>query len=102
MNSFMESLRRALPFIDTTWCQILIGLVVFLNPVAMLPQLWTAFTAPPEQLAGIAVSTFVLFAAIQTAVALSSIKALDWKLFWSMTISFFQSIAIVVAVLLRR
>jgi hypothetical protein len=76
--------------------------VVFLNPVAMLPQLWTAFTAPPEQLAGIALSTFVLFATIQTAIALSAIQALNWKLFWSMTISFFQSIMIVVAVLLRR
>ncbi len=102
MNNFMISLKRACPFIETSWCQLLIGLVVFLNPIAMLPQLWTAFTAPAEQLTGIAVSTFVLFAAIQTAVALSAIKALDWKLFWSMTISFFQSIAIVVAVLVRR
>jgi len=102
MNGFMQSLKRVCSFIDTGWCQLLIGLVVFLNPIAMLPQLVTAFTAPSEQLAGIAVSTFVLFAAIQTAVALSAIKALDWKLFWSMTISFFQSLAIVAAVMVRR
>jgi len=101
MNNLMLALKRACPFIETKWCQILIGFVVFLNPIAMLPQLFTAFTAPAEQLAGIAVSTFMLFAAIQTAVALSAIRALDWKLFGSMAISFVQSITIVVAVLIR-
>lgn len=101
MNEMMLALKRRCTFLETRWCNALIGFVVFLNPIAMLPQLWMAFTAPSEQVAGIAVSTFVLFASIQAAVAGSAIKALDWKLFWSMAISFFQSLAIVAAVLVR-
>ena len=101
MNKLMLFLKEKCSFLESKWCDWLMGVVVFLNPIAILPQLIIAFTAPTEKVAGISLTTFVLFAAIQAAIAGSAIRALNWKLFGSMTISFLQSITIVVVILIR-
>lgn len=101
MRNFVLRLKERYSFLDSWWCNWLIGLVVFLNPIAMLPQVVVAFTGTPEQVSGISVSTFLLFAAIQLAVSASAVKSVDWKLFCSMGISFFQSLLIVVMVIIR-
>jgi len=72
---FLENLHQRLPMIDTAWFKFIAGIIVLLNPVAMLPQLVRAFTAPPQELLGVSVSMFCIFAAIQTAVVASAIRA---------------------------
>lgn len=101
MKTLILKLKKNCSFLDSWWCNLLIGLVVFLNPIAMLPQVLVAFTGTTEQVTGISISTFLLFSAIQLAVATSAVKAVDWKLFCSMAISFFQSLIIVAVVIIR-
>lgn len=102
MQEFMITLKAICPFLESTWCQWLIGIVVFLNPIAIIPQLFIAAKGEKKQIEGISIFTFLLFAAIQLAVASSAIIAIDWKLFSSMAISFLESVAIVLITLKRR
>jgi hypothetical protein len=101
MEHFMNALQERCQFLNSRWCNLAIGFVVFLNPFAILPQLIVAITASSEKVKGVSVSTYVLFAAIQLAIIASSIKGKDWKLFISMFVSLFLTIAIVVTVLIR-
>lgn len=101
MGNFMWALKKRMGFLDTPLGNFVLGVVVFLNPVAMLPQLKIAVLAPAEQLAGVSVGTFILFVFIQVAVASSAVKAMDWKLFFSMAISAVLTLAIVFFVVVR-
>ncbi|MBI1960763.1 MAG: hypothetical protein HYS43_00590 [Candidatus Liptonbacteria bacterium] len=77
----------------------IIGALIFMNPVALAPQTWAAFTAPSVE--GISLTMWYFFAAIQTAVALEGVRVRSAPMFWSMLISVFQSVAIIVVVLVR-
>lgn len=101
LEAMMGWLKIKLPFLENPWCQIAIGIIVFLNPVAMMPQVINVFTSSPKELAGISIFTFILFALIQIGVAGSAIRSGDWKLFGSMAISFVQSITVALVVFLR-
>jgi len=101
MNSLMLTLKEKFPFLEKAWCQWLIGLVVFLNPIAMIPQLVIAATGSVEQVHGISIFTYLIFVSIQLAVSASAIRALDWKLFGSMILSVVESLAIVLVVFIR-
>lgn len=101
MGKFMWALKKKLGFLETPWGNFALGVMVFLNPVAMLPQLRIVILDPAEQVAGVSVGTFVLFLLIQTAVAASAVKAMDWKLFLSMVISLVLTLMIVVFVVIR-
>lgn len=100
MTQFMIELREWLrPLLDSNGFAVLYGLLVFLNPLAILPQLVNAVRKKVE---GVSVLMFIIFALIQLAVSAGAINVLDWKLFLSMGISFFESVAIIICILMFR
>ena len=86
-------------FLEHKFFKALVAGLIFMNPVALAPQVWTAFTAPSVE--GISLVMWVIFAAIQTAVIFEGIRVRSAPMFWSMLISVFQNITIVTAVLVR-
>lgn len=97
----LQTLKRHFGFLETRWCNILIGLGLFLNPVAMAFQVGKIWNSTDEQVVGISIPAFLLFVVIQASVALSAIKTLDSKLFWSIGLTELLTIAIVVMVIGR-
>ena len=89
-------------FLQAEWFTWLYGLVVFLNPFAIVPQLISSFRSEPEELRGVSVSMFAIFLAIQTAVAMGAIKSMDMSLFLSMSASAILTFLVVVVTLVRR
>lgn len=73
---------------------------MFLNPIAILPQLIKAVTAPSVE--GISVLMFFVFAIIQLAFVAIGIQKLDWRMFVSMSISFLETVAIIIIVIFRQ
>jgi uncharacterized protein with PQ loop repeat len=98
----LQWLQTQMPFLQTEWFSVLYGLVVFLNPFAIAPQLISSVRAKPEELRGVSVSMFVIFLTIQSAVALGAIKNMDLSLFGSMTISAVVALAVIIITLGRR
>jgi len=86
-------------FLEYKFIKKIIGGVIFLNPVAQLPQLWLVLTAP--NIEGISLFMFVIFACIQIAVMLEGIRVRSAPMFWSMLISVIESITIITAILIR-
>jgi len=86
-------------FLERKFFKAVVAGLIFVNPVALAPQVWTAFTAPSVE--GISLTMWVIFAAIQTAVIFEGIRVRSAPMFWSMLISVFQSITIIVVVLAR-
>lgn len=100
MGAVMIYLKEVLTFLEAGWWAILYGVIVFMNPVAMLPQLFSVLTT--RKIEGLSLSMFLIFVSIQTAVALGAIRALDWSLFVSMTVSAVETSVIVVMVIKIR
>ena len=86
-------------FLEQRFFKVVVAGLIFMNPVALAPQVWTAFTAPSVE--GISLTMWVIFAFIQTAVIFEGIRVRSAPMFWSMLISVFQSITIIVVVLAR-
>lgn len=76
-----------------------IGALIFMNPVALAPQVWT--TINTQDVSGISLAMWYIFAAIQTAVVFEGIRVRSAPMFWSMLVSVFQSIMIIIIVLMR-
>ncbi len=98
----LQWLQTQLPFLQAEWFSVLYGLVVFLNPLALVPQLISSIRSKPEELHGIAVSMFAIFLAIQTAVSFGAIKNMDMSLFLSMSISVIITFLVIVITVGRR
>lgn len=97
----LPALKKRLGFLETNWCNVLIGLGLSLNPVAMAFQVEKIWNSTNEQIAGISIPTFLLFVIIQASVALSAVKTFDAKLFWSIMLTEVLTIAIVVMIVIR-
>lgn len=76
-----------------------IGGLIFLNPVALAPQVWTVATT--QNVAGVSLTMWLIFAAIQLAIVFEGIRVRSIPMFWSMLVSFLESITIVIFVLVR-
>jgi len=74
-------------------------MIILLNPIAILPQLIKAITAPSVE--GLSISMFLLFALIQFAFVAVGIQKLDWRMVLGMGISFLQTITIIVIIIIR-
>ena len=98
----LQWLQTQIPFLQAEWFPIFYGLVVFLNPLAIAPQLISSIRAKPEELRGVAVSMFVIFLTIQSVVALGAIKSADISLFGSMTISAVITFTVIIITVVRR
>lgn len=100
MDGLMLSFKKRCSFLESRWFGLLYGMIVGLNPLAMLPQLLGLLIT--RQVEGVSVSMFVIFWLIQTAVALGAIRVLDWKLWLSMTISVLETSTIISVVIWIR
>ncbi|MCI5108472.1 MAG: hypothetical protein MRY49_01330, partial [Candidatus Pacebacteria bacterium] len=89
-----------MPFLESKWFAVLYGLVVALNPLALLPQLISVIITGKVE--GLSLLMFLVFVSIQSAVALGAIKELNWKLFLSMFISALETSTIVAFVVVIR
>ncbi len=99
MTIFLERLRSRLKFLDTKWFNLSVGLTMFLNPIALFPQLVRTITAPSVE--GLSVSSFLLFAVIQFAFVAVGIQKLDWRMFIAMSISVIETITIIFIIIIR-
>jgi len=99
MTNFLEGLKSHLKFLDYKWFDWLVGATMFLNPIALLPQLVKVITTPSVE--GLSVSSFLLFAVIQIAFVAVGIQKLDWRMFLSMGISFMETMSIVVIIIVK-
>ena len=100
MNEFMVWLyARCKPLVEARWFEVVISCVIFMNPLAILPQTIAVFTAP--SVTGISVPMWFVFAGLQTAFTLYGIKMKDFSIFASMLASFIQSITIIIVVSFR-
>jgi hypothetical protein len=86
-------------FLERKFFKTAVAGLIFMNPVALVPQVWAALATPSVE--GISLTTWVIFAFIQTAVIFEGIRVRSAPMFWSMLISVFQSITIIVTVLAR-
>ena len=91
--------RRFCVVLEHKFFRTIIGGLIFMNPVALFPQVWTVIKAP--DVTGISLTMWYIFAAIQTAVVFEGIRVRSAPMFWSMLISVFQSITIIAVVLAR-
>jgi hypothetical protein len=100
MDQFMDSLYLRLQPVVERWLLVrVMSIIIFLNPVAIMPQVWTAIMAPSVE--GISSSMWCIFAAIQAAFALQGIRTKTASIFLSMLISFVLSIVIILTVYVR-
>lgn len=98
---YIEKIRNRIPFLEKRWFTFLLGAVVWLNPVAILPQLWDALTIAQDRVGGISVATWCVFMLIQASVSLTALSTRNRALFESMLVSFVLSTLVVVTVLVR-
>jgi hypothetical protein len=91
--------RRFRSFLDHKLFKTVVGALIFLNPVALAPQVWAAFTAPSVE--GISLAMWFIFTAIQAAMVLEGIRIRSASIFWSMLISACQSVTIICVVFVR-
>jgi len=85
--------------LERKFFKTVIASLLFMNPMALAPQVWVAFTAPSIE--GISLTMWIIFASIQTAMILEGIRVRSASMFWSMLISAVESATIIVTVLIR-
>jgi len=86
--------------LEQKWFDPLCSLVIFVNPIALFPQVVAAFTtAHPEE---IVVLTWGVISCIQLAIVLQSLKTRTANLFFSMLLCLIETTTIVVVVCIRR
>ena len=78
---------------------VVIGALIFLNPIALATQLWSMIKSP--SVAGVSVLMWCIFGIIQIATALLGIKTKSASLFLSMVVSLIQTLAIITIVVAR-
>jgi hypothetical protein len=86
--------------LERRFFKTIIGFIIFLNPLAVAPQVYAAVATPSIE--GVSLSTWGLFAVIQLALLLEGVRVRSKSMFWSMLISLFSSLTIIIAVLVRR
>ncbi len=99
---FLLFLKANSGFLNLGVFSFMYGFVIFLNPLAMLPQLLKAFKAKKEELGGVSIPMFFIFLTIQIMIALGAIKTLDTVLFASMGISALLTAAIILVTAYRK
>ncbi|MFW0862741.1 MAG: hypothetical protein ACKKL6_04130 [Candidatus Komeilibacteria bacterium] len=96
----MEKLYNTFAFlVEANWFKRVMDVTVFLNPVAIAPQIWSAFTAPSVE--GISVGMWLIFAGIQLAFVFQGIKHKSASMFLSMLLSLMETSTIIAVVLVR-
>ena len=100
MNKFMNRLYQRFETVVTAqWLTVVINVIIYANPIAILPQLISALTA--QNVEGISLSMWYIFGSIQAAFIFQGIKTKTSSIFFSMLISMLESIAIIIIVYIR-
>ncbi len=100
MTATVDTLHNKLHgFLEHAFFKTIIGLLIFMNPLALVPGVWAAFTAPSVE--GISPTMWILFALIQAAVTLEGIRLKSVAMFYSMLASFLLSVTLIMVVLVR-
>lgn len=101
IDLLMEALHvRCKGLVETNWFRKIMIIIILLNPVALAPQVITAFTAPNIQ--GLSAPMWFLFVVIQAAFTLHGIKTKDASIFCSMLLSCMESTSVLLAICIRR
>jgi hypothetical protein len=87
------------PLLEAKWFKIVLDSIIYINPLAIAPQVYTVFTA--SNVEGIALGMWYIFVAIQIAFVFIGIQTKKLSVFLSMLISFFESLTIIIVVLAR-
>ena len=87
------------PMLETRLFGRTFDFLMAINPVALVPQVWVAITAPSVE--GISLATMGLFFAIQLGVAFQGIRTKTTSMFLGMVLSAALSLTIIVVVLVR-
>ncbi|MFW0838114.1 MAG: hypothetical protein ACKKL5_03885 [Candidatus Komeilibacteria bacterium] len=85
--------------VEANWFTRVMDITVFLNPIAIAPQLWSVFTAPSVE--GVSAGMWFIFAGIQLAFVFQGIKHKSASMFLSMLISLIETSTIIITVLVR-
>ena len=100
MHRMMDHLYQWFkPLVEARWFTMIMDVVIFANPLAILPQVVVVLTASSVE--GIALPMWFIFAAIQAAFVSHGIKSKSSSIFLSMLVSFMESVVIIIAVLVR-
>lgn len=79
MNNFLLFLRRKMaPFLESKLFAWLFGIGVFVNPIAMAPQLWEVIASPSIE--GVATETYAMIAVLQMLFVCCAIQQVDENL----------------------
>ncbi|MBI2048995.1 MAG: hypothetical protein HYT29_00970 [Parcubacteria group bacterium] len=99
-TALIDTLHRKLRvFLEHRLFTLTISTLIFLNPAALAPQVWTVFTASSVE--GISLTTWIFTATIQTAVIFEGIRVRSAPMFYSMLVSVCMSTTIIIVVLVR-
>lgn len=104
MSARIEKLMEVLhakckPLFETRFYAIVMAYIIFANSAAILPQTITLLTS--NDVSGVSLPMWGMFAAIQTAFALHGIQVKNASIFFSMLASLTQSITIITTVIVR-
>ena len=89
-------------FLNSELFTFFYSLVVYMNPFALLPQLYSSFRSEPKKLLGVSVLMFVVFLIIQITISLGAIKILNGSLALSMASSAVVTVFIIIVTMIRR
>jgi hypothetical protein len=99
-NNLMDMLyNHCKPLVEAKWFTVVMSITIFLNPIAIFPQVWTALTAPSVE--GISAGMWFIFVIIQLAFIFHGIKSKSTSMFFSMVISLIETSTIIITVLIR-
>lgn len=87
------------PIVEARWFEVVMTFIVFLNPLAIFPQLLTVLTVP--SVTDVTVIPWIVFTVIQIAFIFHGIKTKSASIFFSMIISLLENIAIITTVCVR-
>mgnify|MGYP001586306974 CR=1 FL=1 len=100
MLKFMNALHcRFEPFMNARWFKSLMLFIIFLNPFAIIPQVYQVCTSTSVE--GVSLFTWCIFGAIQTALAFEAVRTKSVGIFFSMAVSVVESTTIIVVTYLR-
>jgi len=90
---------RFMPMLESKAFSRIFNILIYINPVALAPQVWVALTAQSTE--GISIGMLTIFIAIQVVVSLQGIRIKSTSMFLSMAISAVLSATIIAIVLIR-
>ena len=95
-------LQQELSFLNGETFILIYSWVIYINPMAILPQLRDSSFKEPKKLLGVSVPMFFIFLIIQVTIALGAIRISDTNLFVSMSLSAILTSLVIIVTLYRR